>query len=52
MLSGFLVLIGLCGCEIIIAKLVIKDKAVFLMDIDEFFDWNGGPTKDDRGRTD
>ncbi|SDL83963.1 hypothetical protein [Sediminibacillus halophilus] len=39
MISGFLVLVCLCMCEIIIAKLVVKDKTAFLMDFQSFFDW-------------
>ncbi len=39
MISGLIVLVCLCLCEIIIAKLVVKDKTVFLMDFQTFFDW-------------
>ncbi|WP_153461910.1 MULTISPECIES: hypothetical protein [Sediminibacillus] len=39
MISGLLVLMCLCLCEIIIAKLVVKDKNAFLMDFQTFFDW-------------
>jgi hypothetical protein len=38
MLNGLFALLGLCIFEIIVAKLVIKDKDCFLMDFYEFFD--------------
>ncbi|MBM7587202.1 hypothetical protein JOC86_003775 [Bacillus pakistanensis] len=38
MVNGVLILLGLCIFEIILAKLVIKDKDCFMMDFYEFFD--------------